>query len=375
MVIGVNARLLLYGKMEGIGRFSDQVLKRLVLDNPQHEFVFFFDRPYHTSFIYANNVKPVVVFPPARHPLLFYIWFELRLPKLLSKYKVDIFFSPDGYLSLRSKTSQVQVVHDLAFEHFPEYVDRWSAWHYRYFFPKYCNKAKIIISVSESTKQDIIRKYQISADKIKVACNAASEGYQPVPVNEISKIRELMAGGNPYFLYTGAIHPRKNVVNLLLAFDRFRQRNPDQQFHLILAGRLAWQTESVENVLQKLTFRHQIHLTGHLQDQELSNITAAAHAMVYVSLFEGFGIPILESMQCGVPVITSNCSSMPEVAGNAALLVDPLSITEISEAMEKLAKDKIQWELCSQAGLERARLFTWERACEVVAEALGLNKK
>jgi len=180
MRIAVNTRFLLYNKLEGIGTFSFEVLKRLVANNPQHQFIFLFDRPWHASFVFAENVEPYQIFPPARHPFLFVWWFEWSVAKALKKTKADIFFSPDGYLSLRSKIPQITVFHDLAFEHYPKDVPYLAAKHYRYFFPRYAKKAAKILTVSQFSKIDIIAQYRIDERKIEVVYNGVNELYKPV---------------------------------------------------------------------------------------------------------------------------------------------------------------------------------------------------
>ena len=149
MRIAVNTRLLLKGKLEGIGWVAYESLKRIVLAHPEVEFYFIFDRKPDTMFLFADNIKPVVLFPQARHPFLFIWFFELSIPRALRKIKADLFYSPDGYLSLRSKVPQVVEFHDLNFEHFPGDMPKIHLWHYKKFFPKFARKAQRIVTVSE----------------------------------------------------------------------------------------------------------------------------------------------------------------------------------------------------------------------------------
>jgi glycosyltransferase involved in cell wall biosynthesis len=168
MRIAVNTRLLIKDKLEGIGWFSYEVLKRLSVNYPQHEFIFIFDRAYSEEFVFAGNVTPVVIGPPARHVILYYLWFEFSVPKILKKYKADVFFSPDGYLSLLTNVPQVHVFHDLAFLKFPEYIPFLERKYYNRFFPRFAQKAANIITVSEYSKRDILEQYGIDANKLDV---------------------------------------------------------------------------------------------------------------------------------------------------------------------------------------------------------------
>ena len=155
MRIAINTRFLLTHKMEGFGWYTFEIVKRLVENHPEHTFIFFFDRAYDERFIFGENVTPVVLKPQARHPILFKIWFDRSVTKALKKHKADIFFSPDGYLSLRTEIPQIGVIHDINFEHFPEDLPKSPRNYLRKYFPKFANKANHILTVSESSKQDI----------------------------------------------------------------------------------------------------------------------------------------------------------------------------------------------------------------------------
>jgi len=358
MNIAVNARLLQRSRMEGICRYIHETTKRMVLNQPDHTFYFFFDRPYDEFFIYADNVIPVVVGPQARHPILWYLWFEWVLPYQFKKYKIDVFYSGDTYLSLRSKVPTLLVSHDIAYAHYPDHI-RWSHLkHYQYYFPKYHHRADHIVAVSEFTKQDIIEKYKLEPDKVSVGYNASPEGFKILDDSKKDQVRQKLTNGAPYFIYVGSLHPRKNVVNLIKAFDLFKATY-NTSHKLVLVGRMAWNNEELKEVSKKLSHKEDIIFTGHLE-HSLPEYLAAADALTYVSVFEGFGIPILESMMSGVPVITSNVSSMPEVAGNAALLIDPKNPEEISEAMFRIVDNVNLRNSLVEKGQGRVNFFSWD---------------
>jgi glycosyltransferase involved in cell wall biosynthesis len=237
MRIGINTRFLLSSKMEGFGWYTFEVVKRLVLAHPEHEFVFFFDRPFDPKFIFAPNVKPVVLFPPARHPLLFIWYFNFRLAKAIQQEKIDILFSPDGYLALRSTIPQIAVIHDLNFEHYPEDIPRFPRWYLRTYFPKFARKAAHIITVSNYSKQDIVQTYGIQAEKISVAWNGASSEFQPLTEIEIQATRDRFSHSRPYFIFVGSIHPRKNLKRLIAGFETFCGSN--QEIDLLIVGSLS----------------------------------------------------------------------------------------------------------------------------------------
>ena len=217
MKIAVNTRLLLKNKLEGIGWFTFETLKRIVTTHPEHDFYFLFDRPFDTSFVFSENVHPLVVWPPTRHPLLQYWWFEYALPKVLRKIQPDLFFSPDAYNSLRLPYKNIMVIHDLNFEHHPDFIPWADRLYYRYFSPLFAKKADKILTVSQFSKKDIHQQYGIPSDKIDVVYNGANLYYRPLSEKEKQHIRQKIGDGHPYFIFIGAFNPRKNICRLFQA--------------------------------------------------------------------------------------------------------------------------------------------------------------
>lgn len=363
MRIAVNTRLLLHGKLEGIGWFTYENLKRITVSHPEHEFYFIFDRPCHEEFIFSSNVKPIIIGPQARHPILYFIWFELSVRYILKKIKADLFLSPDGYLSLSSKVPSVVVFHDLNFEHYPADLPGAERWYYRTFFNRYARKARRIATVSEFSRADIVKQYGIDPALIDVVYNGANEYYTPIDAETKNATRTRHTGGRPYFLFVGALHPRKNLVNLFRAFDIFKETDTSDSV-LIIAGAKKWWTGEIENVYKEMKFSHCVVFAGRLETAEMRNVLGSATALTYVSYFEGFGIPIVEAFRCGTPVITSNVTSMPEIAGKAALLVDPFNPNDIAEAMSNIATDQSLRQQLISAGFERAEVFTWDKSAK-----------
>ncbi len=363
MRIAVNTRLLLKGKLEGIGWFTYQTIERIVRNHPEHEFFFFFDRPYDPLFVFAPNVTPVVIHPQARHPILFYLWFEWGVPFMLKKYKIDLFLSPDSYMSLSTKVPTCLVIHDLAFEHYPEHFVLSHRLYWRHYSPLFARKAKRIATVSTFSKQDIVKYYGIDANNIDVVFNGAHDEYKPLDDAERIIVKTKYADGCEYFVFAGALHPRKNILNLLKAFVAFRKRQPTNM-KLVIVGRMAWKYEEVEEMRNSMPFKDEVKWVGYMNVDELSKVIGAAYALVYASLFEGFGIPILEALNCNVPAIVSNTSSMPEVAGNAALLVNPNDPEDIAAKMHQLYKDEnLRNQLIENAKIQRQK-FNWDGAAE-----------
>jgi glycosyltransferase involved in cell wall biosynthesis len=369
MVIAVNTRLLLHDRLEGIGRFTHETLKLLTRAHPEHEFVFIFDRKPSDEFIYADNVTPVIGFPQARHPLLWYMFFEQSVPRLLKKHKAGLFLSPDGWLSLRTPVVSLPVIHDLNFFHLPAFIPWHVRKYYHYFFPRFIRKAGRIATVSEFSKSDIASYFAYDPNRIDVVYNGTDESFRPVDEKDRNLIRAKFSRHCPYFLFIGLIHPRKNLTSLIKAFDAFK-KSVNSNVKLLVVGSRQWWTKDMQSALDGSDFRDEVIFTGRVPDEDLRMITASALALVYASYFEGFGIPLLEAMYCETPVITSRASSLPEVGGDAVLYVDPSSVESISAAMLSMFCDtKLRQSLIEKARLQREH-FTWERTADLLWDSM-----
>jgi glycosyltransferase involved in cell wall biosynthesis len=369
MRIAVNTRLLLKGKLEGIGWFTFETLIRMTQNHPEHEFIFIFDRPYDPDYIFADNITPVVIGPQARHPFLFYIWFDFSIPKVLKKYKADLFLSPDGYLSLRTKVPQLAVIHDINFVHRPDDLPWLIAKYYNYFFPKFARIAKRIATVSFYSKEDIARSFKIGYDKIDVVYDGINQIFEPLSEQEKSKIRNKFTGGSEYFLFVGALHPRKNVSGLLKAFDAFKEETSNNIKLMIVGGEMH-KTGDIFETFDNMHFKSDVVFTGRVSTDDLHDIFGAALALTFVPFFEGFGIPVVEAMSAGVPVICSNTTSIPEVGGNAVVYADPMKIDQITDAMLKLANDIELRKDLIEKGFEQKNKFSWDETAHLLWESV-----
>jgi len=365
MVIAVNTRLLLKGKLEGIGWFTYETLKRMTLNHPEHTFVFIFDRPYDEDFIFADNIVPVVIGPPTRHPFLWYVWFEFQLPRVLKKYKADVFLSPDGYISQRTNVPQIGVIHDINFVHRPDDLPWLKAKYYNHFFPKFARISKRLATVSFYSKEDISRSFKVDYDKIDVVYDGINQIFKPLSAAEITKVREKYTHGNPYFLFVGALHPRKNVSGLLRAFDAFKSVD-ETATKLVIVGGEMHKTGDIFETYEDMRFKHDVVFTGRVPTRDLHDIFGAALALTFVPFFEGFGIPIVEAMSAGVPVICSNTTSIPEVGGSAVLYADPLKIEQITDAMIQLHNNDELRKTLVEKGFVQKEKFSWDETARLL---------
>ncbi len=365
MRIAVNTRFLLPGYLEGYGHFIREVFSRLVQQHPQHEFIFLFDRPYEQPYVFGSNVQPVVIGPPARHPVLWKWWYDYRVPPILKKLRADVLVSPDGFCSLRTRVPQVTVIHDLAFLHRPKDITRSHLLFYKTYTPKFIKKSSRVITVSEASAQDILQHYPAAANKITVAPNAAREIFQPLTWEQKEAVKAQYTGGKEYFLYTGSIHPRKNLVGLLKAFSIFKKWQ-QSDMKLLLCGRMAWKNGEFLESLNTYKYRKDVQLTGYLPETELAQLVAAAYAMVYPSFFEGFGMPLVEAMQAGTPVVASDIAALRETGGDAVLLANPNDFNDLAAQMMHVYKDESLRARLIEKGKIQAARFNWQQTAETV---------
>jgi len=374
MTIAVNTRFLLGDYLEGYGYFISETFRRITRAHPEHRFVFIFDRPFHHRFIFSGNIIPVIASPPARHPLLWKYWYDVKVPQVLKKFKADVFVSPDGYCSLKTKIPQCMVVHDLAFLHYPKHVKRSHRVYFKKYQQKFLTRANTIATVSEFSKRDIIDHYKVAPEKIHVVHSAAKEIFTPVAERIKIEVKKKYTSGNEYFLHLGAIHPRKNLLNLLKAFSVFKKRLKSNM-KLVLVGRLAWKYDSFIEKLESYKYREDVIMLGYVDEAEVVNITASAYALIYPSLFEGFGVPVLEAMKTNIPVLTSANSSMQEIAKEAALYFDPENVDDIAEKMMRIYKDEPLRDSVIEKGKLVAKDYSWDHTAGLLWDCIQKTMK
>ena len=369
MKIAVNTRLLLKNRLEGIGQFSRETLSRITKAHPEHQFFFIFDRQYDESFVFSDNVTPLVAHPQARHPYLWYLFFEWGIPLKLRKIKPDLFLSTDGWIPTRLDIPVVNVIHDLNFLHHPEFVPPVVRRYYDRFFPKFARNATRVATVSQFSCDDIHQSYQIPFDRIDVVYNGANPAYKPYTDEQKNIIKQQYTDGEDFFLFVGLIHKRKNLDNIFKAFDSFKDRS-HSPMKLAVVGDKKWWAGEIEDTYLAMRHREDVVMLGRQQIDVLSALTASATALVYASLFEGFGQPIVDAFNAHTPVITSDISSMPEIAGDAALLVNPYHADEIADAMLQLYENPELRRQLIDKGIARENLFTWERSADLLWQTI-----
>ncbi|RME35317.1 MAG: glycosyltransferase family 1 protein [Thermoflexia bacterium] len=288
---------------------------------------------------------------------------------------VDLFHATEHLLPRLSSVRTVFTLHDLIFLFYPETHKPLNRWFLTLMMPRFLRAADAVIAVSECTKRDAVRAYGIPEEKITVIYEGVSPRFRPASPEAIQAVRAKYRLPERFILYVGTIEPRKNLTALLEAYAALQSRNTQHAARLVIVGKKGWLYGGFFRRLRELGLEERVHFTGYVPDGDLPAIYSAADLFVFPSLYEGFGLPVLEAMACGVPVVCSNTSSLPEVAGDAALLADPTDIRALVAAMERALTDEALRASLRARGLERARQFTWEEAAkrtvEVYHQVLG----
>lgn len=369
MRIAVNTRLLLHDRLDGIGWFTAETARRMVLAHPEHEFFFFFDRKPHPEFLFADNVTPVVLCPQARHPVLWYLYFEWSTQMALKRYKIDLYLSPDGMVPLHPKVPTLNVIHDLNFEHASGNL---KASHQRYmshYFPLFARNATRLATVSSYSKKDIAKTYGIPAEKIDVVYDGAHSNYRPHSDDEKEAIRQRFTDGHPFVIFISTILKRKNLANLLLAFDKVKEDKSNEDLKLVVVGSRVWWQDELESAWNGMKHQSDVIFPGRVEPNDLSALLSAAEMLVYPSYFEGFGIPILEAMYAETAVIASKTTSMPEVGGDAVLYIDPSDKDDIAHAISRLRDKTLRQEFIEKGRLQRQK-FSWEITANLLWDSM-----
>ena len=281
-----------------------------------------------------------------------------------NRFKFDLFHSLNSELPLYSNIKSIVTFHDLKYIKYPYFLNKFSTVklkYLKYTMIKGAEKANKIIAVSQNTKKDIIHLLGIEKDKITVIYEASNLGMYSRKNDDItnSEILEKYSIQKPYFLYVGEKRPHKNLEGLIKAFAIFKEKYDSRNTSLVLTGKKYSTYHKYITSAESLGVKDSLIFTGFIPEKYLITIYSEAETLLLISFYEGFGIPILEAMECGIPVITSNISSMPEVAGEAALLVDPNNIQEIAEKMNNIISSKILRKQLIESGFKRVKLFSW----------------
>lgn len=359
MRIAIDASRTTTARVTGTENYAIQLIRALIALNTEHElWLYFRDTPQPDLFPASPHVtQRVIPFPRA--------WTHVRFAAALRRDRPDVTFVPAHTLPFWMPGRAVVTVHDLGFKYFPDAHPTASRMYLELTTFYSALRAHTVLADSRATADDLNLFYKIIPQKIQVVYPGVDAPSRPANSEQIEAVKRKYNLPDRYFLFIGTLQPRKNIAVIVQAYQRWRMAHLEDGAGLVLAGGKGWlYDETWAAGLPGL------HMTGYIDEADKGAVYAGALALVFPSLYEGFGFPVVEAMRCGTPVITSNTSSLPELAGHAALLVDPIDVGALASNMARVVDDPDLRERLVTRGYEQAAKFTWERAAEQALAAL-----
>lgn len=363
-VIGINAHLLSGEsgyRRAGIHHYISQLLHHLPPHPDWHYLVFTQNSdelPAHLSLQWQPTKWPT-------HNRWVRIgWEQLILPSIIRQKRLQLLHSMAFSMPILGGCPTVVTIYDLSFIHYPERFPALQHWYLRWQTSWSCRHARQLVAISQDGKQDIQQQFHVPPSRISVVYPAVESRFRPLPASEVEQFRQQKGLPPQFILHIGTLQPRKNIPVLLQAFAQLRQRTPHRyaECKLILVGGKGWFYEEIFAQVQQLDLATHVHFAGYVPDEELPWWYNSSHLLVFPSIYEGFGLPIIQAMACGTPVIAANTSAIPEVAGIAALLFHPQNISALTDQLQALLTDNDLHADLRQKGLEQSQKFTWSKS-------------
>lgn len=374
MLIGIDARTLLENYYSGVNFYTYNLLAALFELDKENQYKLFSNslknRGGLAVFKDRKNIEPHHF--NWSNKLLNFSFTFLDFPKLNRLIgEIDLLFLPNlNFLALESKIPLVTTVHDLSFERYPEFYSlKRNLWHKAVNPRRLLRRSQKIITISQSSKTDLAELYQIEPDKIEIIYPAAGSEFKPLVDDErrLNEVRRKYNLPENFILYLGNLEPRKNIEGLIGAFEelhrRCRGKNTADLF-LVIAGKPSWKYQTIFKLAQKSPEKEKIVFLGYIGEKDKPCLYNLAKIFAYPSFYEGFGMPVLEAMACGTPAVTSANSSLPEVTGNGALLINPYKLNELSDAFYQLLNDENLVSILRERGFEQVKKFSWQKSAE-----------
>jgi glycosyltransferase involved in cell wall biosynthesis len=352
----------------GVGYYTEHLLHHLVQEGPPHDVTVFSSRPLDTT----RPLPAAVRVSTSRWRLPRMLWMQTIAPRMLGRLAPDVAHFTNGMMPLTSPVPTVVTVHDMSLALYPRYHPPRRVLLNRPLVDLAVRRADAIITVSQSARRDIVRHYSLRADQVHVVPEAAAPEFRPVRDGaRLETVRARYGLARRVILYVGTIEPRKNLPKLLAAFAR-RRASGDLAHQLVCVGPYGWLSRDIEEQLERLEIEQSVRFTGYVPFEDLPAIYSLAEMFVFPSLYEGFGLPVIEAMACGTPVITGPAAALAEVGGSAVEHVAHLDADGLGCALVKLAQSRERREHMAALGLLRAGEFSWQRAARETLEVYRL---
>lgn len=360
LTIGIDASRAATKQPTGTERYSRRIIEEVTRQGARHRFRLYLNTSTPLPLpMRACDQQRLIPWPR--------VWTHTRLSAEMLTHPVDVLFIPAHVVPLAHPHATVVTIHDLGYLHEPDmhgrrsraYLDWSTRWSVR--------AASRIIAVSDSTRADLVERYRVPEENIAVVYHGIDEQFQPAPDDQIQLARAQLGIQGDYVLYVGTLQPRKNLARLIAAFDLLAEQHHD--LSLVLVGKWGWLPDSINQALADARNAQRILLAGHVPDELLPALYSGARVFALPSLFEGFGLPALEAMRCGTPVVVSNRGALPEVTGDAAEIVDPLDIEAIADGLRRALQADVRAQMIPR-GLDRAAQFQWQHSGRQTLEVL-----
>jgi len=354
MKIGIDAREFQAGRMTGIARYLWHFLRYTTTSDSPHEYVLFCNQWTHVPFDYPKLKKVII------NEKITLIWDQLLLPLRMAREKIDVFLTPYFKVPLFLSSNVVLIINDLIPLFFPEEFGLFKRVYFRLMCQMAVRRAARIVTISENSRDDIVKLFNVPADKIGIVHLAAEQRFRPTDIG-IEEIRKKYTLPQKFILYVGNLSPHKNIHVLLKAYAAL-PLNLREQYKLVLGTPKSDKyLTHIKKIIEGMELTRDVVFTGFIEDEDLPTVYHMSSLFAFPSLYEGFGLPPLEAMACGCPVVSSNTSSLTEVLGDAALFFNPHDVGEISSAIGQMLEDKDLQIKFRQKGLQRAKLFSIEK--------------
>ena len=365
MIVGVDARVANETARAGVGHYCHELLKALALLREDVALRVYLDRFPESHFPVSEAEAELLVLGHKRG------WNQRVLGRKLRRNPPDVFFAPTAQIPLFIPCPVVATIHDLAFFEFGEQFT-WSTRHRSQIQTRYAvRRAQHLLAVSETTKADLIKRFHLPPEFITVTPHGVSGDFRPMHGQDaVARVRKVYNLPERYILYVGRIQPRKNIQRLIDAFATLREHMPGLPHRLVIAGDRGWMDDPIFEHARKSPAAECIQFIGYVERPDLAPLIAQADVLTLVSLWEGFGMPVVEAMASGTAVVVSNCSSLPEVVGDAGITVDPYDVDAIASAIQAILENEDLRHGLERKALERAAQFTWQRSARLTLEAL-----
>jgi glycosyltransferase involved in cell wall biosynthesis len=369
MRIGFNAQILARANA-GVATYAKNIIQHLVQRESDHEFYIFGNREFLPP-LESRRTRLLSTNAMVKGSWRRILWEQFVLPIKSRRHQVEVMYYPDHTSALIEKTCpEIITIHDLAFLAYPETFATSNRLYKTLAVKRSAQQAERIIVVSQATKQECLRWLEVPETKLRVIHNGISNGFKQIEDKaKLEETQKKFGLNSNFILFVGTLEPRKNLVKLISAYADLRQQKRIEH-QLIVVGAKGWLFSEIFASVEKLSLKKQVSFLGYVTEEELVALYNLADVLVYPSLYEGFGFPPLEAMACGCPVVTSKQSSLPEIAGEAARLVDSYDIADIADGIFDVLNDASLRQRLIERGLERVKLFTWARAAQQILQVI-----